>query len=171
MRAKLPATPAEPHLLVLRYQDGNHHTRFPIRRRVCHGGVRYRLYGLYQGQRKCGHQIGASSPTGSWRDWGLGDADLHKDGIGPIFVHFEGDRWRGDAWWEAWRELVHVTKFGAGNREFCNLNWHNLPDNRYDAFRGSKASGENSIDVCYASESVWDGGAEVGRGGRAGARR
>ena len=61
--------------------------------------------GLYQGQRKCGHQIGASSHTGSWRDWTLGDADLHKDGIND-HIRFVGDEWNGDRWWEAWRELV-----------------------------------------------------------------
>lgn len=155
VRLDPPKSPTDPHLLVLRYQDGDHHMKHPIRRRVMHGGQRYRLLGLYMGQRKCGHQIGACSPSGHWRDWSLADADLHKDGIGPVFVYFEGDEWR-DKWWAAWRELVHVTKFGPGNREFCNLSPHNERDDLLDEVPPSSSSstkrarpGQNSIDVLY----------------------
>lgn len=148
VRLKAPKTLQEPHLLALRYNDGDHHKKHPILRRVVHGGRRYKLLGLYKGQRKCGHQIGACSPSGSWRDFVIGDADLHKDGIGPLFVHFEGPRWR-DHWWDAWRELVHVTKYGAGNREFCNFSWHNERDDLLDRYRGPTNPGSLSIDVLY----------------------
>lgn len=148
VRVRAPKTPHEPHLLVLRYEDGDHHRKHPILRRVVHGGARYRLLGLYKGQRKCGHQIGACSPSGSWRDFVIGDADLHKDGIGPLHVRFEGPQWR-DRWWDAWRELVHVTKYGAQHREFCNFSWHNEPDDLLDKYRGPPATGQLSIDAVY----------------------
>ena len=35
------------------------------------------------------HQIGVC-PDGNWRHWVLGDTDMHKDGIGPIHIFFEG---------------------------------------------------------------------------------
>ena len=140
-----------PHLLALRYEDGDHE-RHPILRRIVVGGRRYKLVGLYKGHRKCGHQIGACSHTGDWREWSLGDADLHKDGIGPIFVKFVGKRWVGDEWWRAWHELVHVTKFGANYREMCNLNWQNARDDALDGFRGPHKVGRLSIDVVYAHQ-------------------
>lgn len=152
--AVLPKDPAgERHLLVLRYQDGDH-SRFPMQRRIVHDGVRYRLVGLYMGQRVCGHQIGASSPSGDWRDWSLGDADLHKDGIGPIYVYFSGKRWLGAKWWHAWREIVHVTKFGPGNRNFCDLSPHNRPDNSLDKYRAAQRTGSNSVDMVYLSDNA-----------------
>lgn len=148
VRLKPPKAWSDPHLLVLRYQDGDH-TKHPIHRRVRHKGQRYCLLGLYLGHRKCGHQIGACSPSGNWRDWMLGDADLHKSGIGPIYIQFEGPQWR-DKWWDAWRELVHVTKFGADNREFCNFSFHNDDDAGLDRFRAAaRKVGTLSIDVVY----------------------
>lgn len=140
------------HLLTLRYEDGSHHERFPIHRRITVDGRRYKLLGLYKGHRKCGHQIAACSHSGNWRDWSLGDADLHKDGIGPIFVRFDGPEWKkDDEWWKSWDELVHITKFGANYREMCNLNWHNRPDDDLDRFRGERVQrvGTLSIDAMY----------------------
>ena len=150
----------ESHLLVLRYQDGDHHEKHPILPRVKMDDRRYKLLGMYMGQRKCGHQIGACSPSCDWRDWSLGDADLHKDGIGPIFMYFVGDKWRQrKEWWKAWRELVHVTKFGRD--QLCNLSPHNERDDLIDSGRtveGKHQPGQNSVDVLYfydahASES------------------
>ena len=138
-----------PHLLALRFQDGDHARRFPIQRRVRVGDQRYKLTGLYMGQKKCGHQIGLTCPTGSWRDWMIVDADLHKDGISPVFIRFEGPRWN-DRWWTAWRELVHVTKYGAGTSEFCNLSPWNEHNASLDRYRAASADvGTNSIDALY----------------------
>lgn len=137
----------EPHILAIRFQDGDHQ-KFPMMRRVTFRGRRYRFVGAYMGQRKCGHQIGMASPTGDWRDWSIADADLHKDGIGPIFIRFDGEKWR-ENWWKAWGELVHVTKFGMGNNEFCSLSPHNPPNDSLDRYRGSKTTGTNSIDMLY----------------------
>ena len=50
---------------------------------------------------------------------------------------------------DAWRELVHVTKYGAGNREFCNFSWHNERDDLLDRYRGPANPGSLSIDVLY----------------------
>ena len=149
-RVKCPSVQKEkPHLLALRYEDVDHHKRFPILRRIVHEGRRYKLLGLYKGHRKCGHQIAACSHTGQWRDWSLGDADLHKSGIGPIYLKFEGDEWKSeDKWWKAWDELVHVTKFGANYKEFCNLSWHNRPDDGLDRYRGA-AVGSLAVDALY----------------------
>lgn len=135
------AEESKSHILMLRFQDGDH-KRFPIMRRVTYRGRRYRLTGLYMGQRKCGHQIGLTSPSGRWRDWSIADADLHKDGIGPMFIQFKGDRWRKD-WWMAWKDLVHVTKFGQGHSQFCTISPHN-PNNDDLGSQGS-----NSIDALY----------------------
>jgi len=137
----------EPHVLALRFQDGDH-TRFPMLRRITFQGRRYRLVGVYMGQRKCGHQIGMASHSGDWREWSIADADLHKDGIGPMFIRFEGERWRDD-WWKAWGELVHVTKFGMGNTEFCSLSPHNHDNDALDVYRGSTKRGTNSLDILY----------------------
>lgn len=140
----------ETHILALRFQDGDHTNRFPVQRRVRIGNQHYRLCGIYAGQQKCGHQMGITSPTGSWRDWVIVDADLHKDGISPIFVRFEGSEWL-DGWWEAWRELMHVTKFGAGTAEFCNLSPWNPHNSSLDQYRGTKQTGSNSLDLVYVS--------------------
>ena len=162
----------ETHILALRFQDGDHSQRFPVQRRVRIGTQQYRLCGFYAGQKKCGHQIGVTSPTGSWRDWVILDADLHKDGISPIFVRFEGPEWLDDGdyrgsgdtltckWWTAWRELMHLTKFGMGGSEFCNLSPWNLNNENEDKFRGNTNNGTNSIDLTYistTSESVFMG--------------
>lgn len=140
----------EPHLLVLRFQDGKHSDKVPLHRRIKLWNHRYRLVGLYMGQRKCGHQIGMSCSSKHWRDWSLGDADLHKDGIGPIHIHFS-DNWKHD-WWKAWRVLVHVTKYGVGQREFCPINPHNVANNSLDSGtldHRTSAPGTCSVDALY----------------------
>ena len=144
------ATPRnnEPHLLAIRFQDGDHQ-RFPILRRIEYRRNRYRLAGVYMGQKKCGHQIGMASPSGDWREWSIADADLHKDGIGPLFIRFDGERWRTD-WWKAWGGLVHVTKFGFARNEFCSLSPHNLSNDALDVYRGAPRSGTCSIDLVYS---------------------
>lgn len=145
----------EPHLLALRFQDGDHTGKFPILRRVEFRGRRYRLACLYMGQRKCGHQIGMASPNGDWRSWSIVDADRHKAGIGPDNIYFKGSRWI-EEWWRAWGELVHVTKYGASTSQFCSINPHNPPNNSLDCFKGTYRGGgdapharTNSIDVLY----------------------
>ena len=148
---RTPKSTDEPHILAVRFQDGDH-KRFPILRRVVFRDKRYRLVSLYMGQRKCGHQIGMASPSGDWRDWSIADADLHKDGIGPMFISFRGERWRKE-WWKAWGELVHVTKFGRNNNEFCSLSPHNPHNDTLDRYRGSTTSGTNSIDLLYVPDT------------------
>jgi hypothetical protein len=137
------------HLLVLRFHDGDH-AKFPVLRRIRFRGVRYKLVGLYMGQRKCGHQIGMASPTGDWRVWSIADADLHKDGIGPMHIRFDGERWRRE-WWDAWKVLVHVTKFGRDTEEFCSLSPHNPPNDTLDkaCSASTPRCGTNSIDMLY----------------------
>ena len=147
VRVKHPKQLSDAHFLVLRYQDNDHHKKHPLHRRLTVGGVRYRLVGLYMGQQKCGHQIGIACPTGRWRDWSISDADLHKDGIGPIHIHFDGPQWR-TKWWDAWEELVHVTKYGMNRSEFCNLSPHNPPNHSLDRYRGTNA-GTLSIDAVF----------------------
>ena len=70
------------HILVIRFVDGNHSDQFPVWRRIEYNGKRYRLVGIYMGQRKCGHQIGLPRRPSRGYDWSITDADLHKDGIG-----------------------------------------------------------------------------------------
>jgi hypothetical protein len=149
VRMRPPRSCREPHLLVLRYQDGDHARRHPIRRRVVHCGERYRCVGIYKGKRKCGHQIGASFYTGHWRHVSFGDADMHKSDIGPSFSHFDGTRWRGSDWWRACNELAYVTKYGRDYREFCEFGWHNPDDKRLDAYRGGHKTGSLSMDIMY----------------------
>jgi hypothetical protein len=152
----------EPHLLVLRYQDGDHRRRFPIHRRIYYGGRRYRLAGMYMGQRHCGHQIGVVCPTGDWRTWAIGDADLHKDGIGLVHVDFAGVD--GALWWPKWNELVHVTKFGAGYADLCNFSPHNPNDDALLTGKVKARPGSNSIDVQYVPA---DDAARASRGAAA----
>ena len=47
------------------------------------------------------------------------DADAHKDGIGPCFCTFTDDM--NDSWWEKWKYIVNVTKFGSNHSDFCPL--------------------------------------------------
>lgn len=154
----LPKTLREDHFLVFRFQDGDHN-RFPVHRRMIHKGRRYNLVGVYAGQRYCGHQIGIACSSDGWRDMIIGDADLHKDGIGPVFVSFVGENWI-NKWWSAWKQLIHVTKFGL-NSNFCNLNLHNMPNNSLDRFKlntdthSGKGNKErsNSLDVVYFTDT------------------
>lgn len=139
----------EQHLLALRFVDADH-DKFPIARRIDYKDNRYRLVSMYMGQRKCGHQISAATPTTDWRMWSLTDADLHKDGIGPIYVYFEGKKWRG-MWWKAWHHIVHVTKFGNKRNEFCNLSPHNPNNSSLDRYRSSNNIGSCSVDAVYLS--------------------
>ena len=138
------------HLLALRYIDGNHHKRHPILRRIILNNIRYKFVGCISGNRKCGHQIGWCT-TNSWRHVMVGDADLHKDGIGPLFIHFSGEKWAKE-WWNGCREMVHVAKFGPNRKEFCNLSPHNEADNLLDMYRGA-TSGSNSLDVVFESDN------------------
>ena len=142
-------------VLLLRFQDA---ALTPLPRRIKLEGRRFRLTGVFLGQRKCGHQIGMTSPSGNWRDWCICDADLHKSGIGPLFVNFQGPEWSsGTRWWDAWRELIHVTKFGMGRREFCIINPHNESDARLDAFRSSDAFrsvGSTCVDAVFVSDKT-----------------
>ena len=149
VKIKRPSSADADHLLVLRFNGADHEKKFPLHRRLFLNGKKYRLVGLYMGQAKCGHQIGLVSPTGDWHDWCLGDADLHKDGIGPIFICF-GEEWK-DCWWEAWRVLVHVTKYGPRGDQFCPFSPLNVPDGSLDQYKGTGGPGSNNIDAIYAS--------------------
>lgn len=151
-----PRNSNEPYLLVLRYQNGDHHEKHPILRRVEHGSSRGRLIATWHGSAKCGHQIGMTSPSGDWRDWSVGDADQHKYGIGPTFMYFDEPRWR-QHWWSGMREILYITKFGPGNRQFCNLSPHNERDDMLDTGRREAdhvarqrhKPGQNNMDVVY----------------------
>jgi hypothetical protein len=145
----------ESHLLVLRYQDGDHHKKHPIHRRIRGGGRRYRLLGVYMGQRDCGHQIGICFPGESWRTLAFTDADLHKEGVGPYHITFDGPGWKGDAWWDGMREIPAITK-AAG--KFCVIDPHNdqQHNDRLQAQLTGRSSpssrarpGHNSCDVVY----------------------
>lgn len=134
--------PTRPHLLVLRYKDGDHSKRFPIHRRLRFEGRRYKWIGSYAGHRECGHQIGFASKDGGWRNLIIGDADFHKDGIGPVHVQFEGPQWiPSDMWWFAINYITHVTKFGENGTRMCNHSLHNPPKNG--------KPGMNSIEILY----------------------
>lgn len=151
-------TPCDPtkdfHLLTLRFQDGDHQGKFPVVRRlnleVKKGvTVKYRVAALIMGQRVCGHQISTvcTSEKG-WRRWIIADADMHKSGIGPTHIYFDGDDYTGCQWWAAWRDLVHVTRFGNGGSELCVISPHNPKDGTYDKYRGEEP-GSNSIDMIF----------------------
>jgi hypothetical protein len=147
---KLPKA-QQKHLMVMRFIDGDHHKKHPILRRIILNDRRYRFIGVTSGNRKCGHQIGWVT-LDNWRHVMAGDADLHKDGIGPLFVYFDGPEWKGK-WWDGCREMLHVAKFGAGKREFCNLSPHNEQCDLLDRYRGTASlTGKNSLDLVYLSQ-------------------
>ena len=137
--------PSSPHLLLLRFCESDHENRWSLPRFLTSKqGVKYKLIGMYLGQSKCGHQIGACSHTGHWKDWSFGDADLHKDGIGPIFLSLDGEEECNEKWWEAWKWLVHLTKFGQERRELCNFSPHNPSE-------GGRGPGQLSVDMVFLS--------------------
>ena len=145
----------ESHILMLRFVDGDHSSRFPLHRRIIYSDHRYRMFAAFLGQRKCGHQCALVCNGTDWRNWGVTDADAHKDGIGPCFCHFS-DHMK-DAWWEKWKYIVNVTKYGPGHGDFCPLSPWNVEDGAYDRFKGAmRRSGSNSIDVLY----FFDAGAQ-----------
>lgn len=151
LQATLPHG-SQPHILMLRFTDGDHSSKFPVHRRITYGKRRYRLFGIFLGQRKCGHQCGMVCSGSDWKNWGVTDADAHKDGISPCFCHFTNDM--KDSWWEKWRLLVTVTKYGIGGNEFCPLTPWNVRDDEYDKYKGagkrsSFGRGSLSIDTLY----------------------
>ena len=148
----LPRDHSSPHILMLRFIDGDHSSRFPLHRRVTYRGKRYRLFGIFLGQRKCGHQCGMVCSGEDWKNWGVTDADAHKDGIGPCFCHFTDDM--KTTWWDKWRHLVTVTKYGQGGNEFCPLTPWNVRDDEYDKYKGTAEKrafgrGSLSLDALY----------------------
>lgn len=150
-----PATLADDHLLVLRFQDADHHKKFPVQRRIKFQGHLYKLIGIYMGQQSCGHQIGIMSPHGDWREWSIADADLHKSGIGPVHVRFHGDVWRR-TWWDAWRKLVHVTKHGINRSSLCIITPHNERNDKLERphAESQRNVGTCSIDLLYLREEA-----------------
>ncbi len=153
----------EPHLVMLRFVDGDHENTMPIQKRIVICERKYLLCAGFMGQKKCGHQVAFASTGegGSWKDWGISDADAHKDGIGPMFCHFTGNESCG--WWKSWKYIVMLTKFFRnGSRDFCPLSPWNLNNERYEQYRnsemlrggkGKSKPGTNSVDVVYR----WDG--------------
>lgn len=140
--------PAKAHALVLRFNDGDHSRKYPVHRRVVLRGNRYRLVGIFMGQRKCGHQVGMVCTGRDWRDWAVVDADAHKDGIGPMCVHFtDGMK---QMWWEAWRKLVAITKYGPRHGKFCPLTPWNVANDKYDMYRKAHG-GSLSCDLIYSN--------------------
>lgn len=138
---------SQPHLLALRYSDD--HTPPSIFRRLELGGRRYKLVGMYMGSKACGHQIGSSCYDGNWRSWSITDADLHKDGVGPIFVDFLGPQWVS-GWKDAWKDLVPVTKYGVGGSKACSLSPRNVDNRELTKFAPNTVSGKaTAVDLLY----------------------
>ena len=137
------------HLLIVRFIDGDHTKKYPaFKRLLCkydRCDIRYRLFGFFAGQRKCGHQIGYVTPNRKGDLWGVIDADAHKDGIGPYF--FEPSH---EKWWEQMRDLIFVTKYGSQNSQFCPLNPWNVRNDMYDKFKGC-STGTASMDMMFLS--------------------
>tara|TARA_B110001450_G_scaffold250141_1_gene268369 strand:- start:543 stop:1784 length:1242 start_codon:yes stop_codon:yes gene_type:complete len=139
----------KPHILMLRFTDGDHAKKMPLHRRVYYCGVRYRLFAMFLGQRKCGHQCALVCCGDDWKRWGMTDADAHTHGIGPCFCEFKGDM--SSTWWEKWQHIVNLTKFGKGLGEFCPMGPWNVNDHHYDKSKGSNPGtpGSNSVDAMY----------------------
>jgi len=148
-----PSSLSEPHILVLRFLECNHE-KFPLWKRFKVNGVRYKLAGMYLGQSFCGHQLGvACTGDDTWRNWAITDADMHKDGIGPSFCSFKD----GQSWWDAWKYIIHVTKFNGGN--MCNHSPHNPPTSAPKG-RTSRGAGSNSVDAVYVADVTFLRGAQ-----------
>ena len=75
------------------------------------------------------------------------DADLHKSGISPVFIHMNSRDMDETTWWNTWKELVHVTKYGLN--KLCNISPWNLPVGSLDSYRGSRNVGMLAIDAIY----------------------
>ena len=146
-------TPTSPldgnHIVVMRFNESDH-TKFPIYREISLFNEKYQLRAMYLGQSLCGHQIGAAATTDNEDgcDWGVADADMHKDGIGPTFFRFDSTSIEKGNWWQVWKHVIHVTKFGRNNAEMCNHSPHN-PGNTKKA-----SAGNNSVDAIYTRCSL-----------------
>lgn len=144
-RRIVPLQDSESEILVIRFDDGDH-ARFPLLRRIKFNGRRYKLSGVFLGQQKCGHQIAMGSVNGSWREWIIGDADFHKEEVGPTHIKFRGSNWNDHKeWYRAWKTMIHISKFQGGN--FCAITPHNPPNDELDCYRG--AVGTCNVDMIF----------------------
>ncbi len=148
------------HILIVRFHDGDH-KRCPMARTLtlpttatC-PRTRYSFCGIYNGAKRCGHQIGVTrlSPMSAHDEWyGIFDADFcthpreprqqGKRNTGPIFVRIRAN----EPWWPVFKYLTHVTRVPGG---MCLHSIHNLPDHAYDTRAngsGSKRKGTLSCD-------------------------
>ena len=142
-KVTLPKSLSDEFILVFRFHESDH-KKYRIYPRISFYNEAYDLCGMYLGQSKCGHQIGVAATSHDWRGWSVADADMHKDGIGPIFFRFEGDDWAdSNKWWDVWQYVIHVTKFGVGKEQMCNHSPHNPGED------GHSKSGNNSVDLLY----------------------
>ena len=155
-----PAYKTTPHILVIRYTDGDHHKKHAIQRRIEVNGVQYTFKCVMSGQRKCGHQVGWSAHQGNWKILTVGDADRAKDGIGPEIALFIGPMWK-DRWWGGCANVFSITKFGPGYTEKCDLNPHNFANKNRDNKKHDDSSaghsskpGSNSLDVIYVTSDL-----------------
>jgi hypothetical protein len=135
-----PTSETDDHILVIRFIDGNHE-KFPMRRRIAlewmtktgMKKIRYKLVGCFMGSAKCGHQTGLCHINDD-KVWGMSDADMNKDGIGPLYFVFDPKVFCDETlWWKSWARTPLVTKYNHG--EFCPINPHNPADNSLDTFK------------------------------------
>ena len=155
----------EPHLILFRFRHGMHadNPRHRPPRFFRRNGRTYRLVSMLMGSESCGHQIAASTPTSSWRDWAACDSDQRRYDIGPtcwrISPELIADRcceatWK--AWWGYFAAMFNVILLSGG---VCNLSPHNLDDKKLLQVQSrrqcgykdteSQAGGRVNLDVLY----------------------
>ena len=141
----------EPHLLVVRFYRGNHHSDFKPSRTFVLNGINYKLASMLLGSMHCGHQIGASSHKLSWKRWAISDSDASMFGIGPIHFCSNSPESRVKSkWWSYWRHMIPLTIFGH-QKSFCDLSPHNRPTGELENKPKVSDVGDLNLDLIYMS--------------------
>jgi len=141
----------EPHILVIRFYRGDHHTKYKPMRRFVHNGIKYKLASMLLGSMHCGHQIGASSFDLLWRRWAISDSDASMFGIGPVHFCAKNSKCKQkEEWWSYWRHMIPLTVFGS-QKQFCDLSPHNRPTGELQHKPSSSDVGDLNLDLIYVN--------------------
>ena len=155
----LPTPPPTQHYLILRF-NGADSAHAPIHKSLTINDKRYELLGIFNGSKKCGHQIAMVCVSNEFEensskknfDWIICDADAHFKGIGPMGFSLGNDLKK--KWWTVCRLVVSITKFGVNKSKFCPLTPWNVSNEKYDNGSSSVIGvGTNSVDAVYISKA------------------
>ena len=130
------------------------------KRRIVVNGLKYRLAFQLNGSEHCGHQVASAARGLHSHKWVHCDADAQRYGIGPIFWDIcrgadESPRNFQRRWWNTWKFVLPVTRFGSQRGDFCEFSPHNrhpsLVAKQVDATTYGRTTGVVNTDFIYVA--------------------